>query len=165
MSKKKDKTATGLIATGPVANNRRAYHDYFIEEKIEAGIILTGSEVKSLRLGRANIAEAYAGRRGDGTELWLYNLYIPEYSAASHFSHEPRRPRKLLVHKREAVRLLNAIARDGMTLVPIAIYFNDRGVAKIELGVGKGKKAHDKRETIKEREWNRDKQRVMRDRG
>lgn len=154
-----------MIATGPVAQNRRARHDYFIEETIEAGIMLTGSEVKSLRLGRANISEAYAGRRGDGDELWLYNFYIPEYSAASHFSHETRRPRKLLVRKREAVKLLSAISRDGMTLVPMSIYFNDRGIAKIQLGVAKGKKAHDKRETIKEREWNRDKQRLLRDRG
>lgn len=161
----KDKGGSGLISVGRVAENRRARHDYFIQDTIEAGIVLQGTEVKSLRLGRANIQDAYAGRKGDQTELWIFNIYIPEYSPAKHFTHETRRPRKLLLHKREVVRLLNAINRDGMTLVPLSIYFNDRGMAKVSLGLAKGKNAVDKRETIKERDWNRQKQRLLRDRG
>lgn len=161
----KDKGGNNLISVGRVAENRRARHDYFIEDTIEVGIVLQGTEVKSLRLGRANVQDAYAGRKGDSDELWIYNVYIPEYAPAKHFTHEPRRPRKLLLHKREAVRLINAISRDGMTLVPLSIYFNDRGLAKISLGVAKGKNTVDKRQTIKERDWNRQKQRVMRDRG
>ena len=161
----KDKGGSGLISVGRVAENRRARHDYFIQDTIEAGIVLQGTEVKSLRLGRANIQDAYAGRKGDQTELWIFNIYIPEYSPAKHFTHETRRPRKLLLHKREIVRLLNAINRDGMTLVPLSIYFNDRGRAKIEIALGKGKQLHDKRETSKERDWQRDKARLMRDRG
>lgn len=166
--------ASGLISHGTVAQNRKARHDFSIEETVETGIMLTGSEVKSLRHGRANVTEAYAGRRtrmGDASddtaaeEIWLYNLYIPEYSAASHFSHDTRRPRKLLLHKREIRRLLSAMAREGMSLVPLSIYFNDRGIAKVQLGLAKGKKRHDKRESIKERDWNRQKQRLMREKG
>lgn len=154
-----------MISTGRVAENRRARHDYFIEETVEAGIMLMGTEVKSLRLGRANVQDAYAGRKGDLEELWLWNFYIPEYAPAKHFTHEPRRPRKLLLHKREIIRLLSAINRNGMTLVPLAVYFNDRGLAKISLGLAKGKNTVDKRETIKERDWNRQKQRLMREKG
>jgi SsrA-binding protein len=166
--------ASGLISHGTVAQNRKARHDFAIEDDIEAGIMLTGSEVKSLRHGRANITEAYAGRKarmGDGEdatsleEVWLYNLYIPEYSAASHFSHEPRRPRKLLLHKREVRKLLGALSRDGMSLVPLSIYFNSRGIAKIKLGIAKGKKLHDKRQSIKDRDWDRQKHRLLRDKG
>lgn len=168
------KSGSGLISHGSVAQNRKARFDFAVEDTVEAGIMLTGSEVKSLRHGRANISEAYAGRKsrtgneGDGPvaeELWLYNLYIPEYSAAGHFSHEPRRPRKLLLHKRQIRQLLMSLSREGMTLVPLSIFFNDRGIAKIKLGVAKGKKTYDKRQSIKERDWNRDKQRLMRDKG
>lgn len=156
---------SGLISTGLVAQNRKARHDYTIEDTVEAGIMLLGTEVKSLRLGRGNIAEAYAGRKGDAEEIWLYNFYIPEYGPARHFTHEPRRPRKLLLHKREIRKLLAAISREGMTLVPLNVHFNDRGIAKITLGVAVGKKTVDKRQAIKERDWNRQKARVLRDRG
>lgn len=165
MAKKDKDKGSGLISTGRVAENRRARFDYFIEDTIEAGIQLTGTEVKSLRLGRANIAEAYAGRKGDLDEIWIYNMYIPEYGPARHFGHETRRPRRLLLRKREILRLLAAVSRQGMTLVPIALYFNDRGLAKLSLGLGKGKRTVDKRETIKERDWNRQKQRLMKDHG
>lgn len=156
---------SGLISTGLVAQNRKARHDYTIEETVEAGIMLLGTEVKSLRLGRGNIAEAYAGRKGDTDEIWLYNFYIPEYGPARHFTHEPRRPRKLLLHKREIRKLLGAISREGMTLVPLNVHFNDRGIAKITLGLAVGKKTVDKRQSIKERDWNRQKARLLRDRG
>ncbi|GEO81125.1 SsrA-binding protein SmpB [Pararhodospirillum oryzae] len=154
-----------LISHGRVAENRRARHDYSIEETLEAGLVLAGTEVKSLRTGRANIADAFAGAGRDG-DLYLYNAYIPEWKQAVRaFAHETRQPRKLLLHKREANRLLSAITRDGMTLVPLFLYFNDRGFAKVQLGLAKGRKAHDKRQAIKEREWNRDKARVLRDKG
>lgn len=156
---------SGLISTGRVAENRKARHDYAVQDTIEAGIILTGTEVKSLRLGRANIAEAYAGRMGNKEEIWLYNVYIPEYGAGRTFGHETRRPRKLLLHKREVIRLLNAVSREGRTIVPLSLYFNDRGIAKVQLGLAVGKKNYDKRQTIKERDWNRQKQRLMRDKG
>lgn len=165
MSGKSKEKGHGLISTGVVAQNRRARFDYAISETVEAGIVLLGTEVKSLRLGRANVAEAYAGRQGDSRDIWLYNSYIPEYGPARHFTHEPKRLRKLLVRKREANKLLSAIARDGMTLVPLSIYFNDRGLAKVSLGLAKGKKTVDKRETIKQREWDRQKSRVLRDKG
>lgn len=159
-------STSGLISTGTVAQNRKARHDYKIEETVEAGIMLQGTEVKSLRHGRANLTEAYAGRKGsDVEEIWLYNLYIPEYAAASHFSHEPRRPRKLLLHKREIHRLLGRISREGMTLVPLSIYFNNRGIAKVQLGIAAGKKKVDKREAIKKRDWDRQKARILRDKG
>jgi SsrA-binding protein len=144
------------------AQNRRARHDYFIESTLEAGIQLTGTEVKSLREGRASIAEAYAAEK-DG-ELYLLNAHIPEYSA-SRFNHEPRRPRKLLVHKREMRKLLGAVSREGKTLVPLAIYFNKRGRAKLDLALARGKHKADKRAAIKERDWKREQGRLMRDKG
>jgi SsrA-binding protein len=146
-----------------VAQNRRARHDYFIEDTIEAGLVLARSEVKSLRAGRGNLSDSYAGER-EG-ELYLFNAYIPEYSAASGFNHETRRPRKLLVHRREGDRLLGAIQREGVTIVPLSIYFNDRGIAKVELGVARGKRKYDKRETEKRRDWERQKQRLLREQG
>lgn len=149
-----------LIAGRIAAENRRARHDYDIEETFEAGIVLVGTEVKSLRAGRASLAESFAGRQGD--ELYLFNAYIPEYSSRGAFSHETRRPRKLLLHRREVRKLIGAVTREGMTLVPLAIFFNDRGLAKVRLGLAKGRKLHDKRAAIKEREWRRDKARVLR---
>ena len=146
-----------------VARNRRATHDYFIDERVEAGIVLQGTEVKALRDGRGNINEAYAGERGG--ELFLINAYIPEYRAASHFSHDTRRSRKLLLHKRELNKLIGAVRKQGQTLIPLSLYFNPRGVAKIELGLARGKKTYDKRHSIKERDWQRDKQRLMREKG
>ena len=146
-----------------VADNRKARYAYSIDETLEAGIMLLGSEVKSLRSGRSTIAESYAFAK-DG-ELFLVNAYIPEYTQASRFNHEPRRQRKLLVHKREAGKLAAAIQREGMTLIPLRLYFNPKGIAKIELGIAKGKKLHDKRETEKKRDWQRDKARLMRNKG
>ena len=146
-----------------VADNRKARFSYSIDDTLEAGIMLYGSEVKSLRNGRSTIAESYAYAK-DG-ELFLVNSYIPEYTQASRFNHEPRRQRKLLVHKREANKLAAAIQREGMTLVPLRLYFNPKGIAKIELGIAKGKKLHDKRETERKRDWQRDKARLMRNKG
>jgi SsrA-binding protein len=145
------------------AQNRRARHDYLIEDTLEAGLVLHGSEVKVLRQGQASINEAYANE-SDG-ELFLVNANIPEYAAAKHFSHQPRRPRKLLLHRKEMARLLGAIRREGMTLVPLSIYFNERGRAKVELGLAHGKKKADKRQAEKNRDWQRDKARIMRARG
>ncbi len=145
------------------ADNRRARFDYEIKEAMEAGVVLTGTEIKSLRTGKATIGESYAAQKGG--ELWLFNAYIPEYLEANRFNHETRRPRKLLVHKREIAKLANAVERDGMTVVPLKIYFNDRGRAKVELALARGRKTHDKREALKERTWNRDKARLLRDRG
>ena len=144
------------------AQNRKARHEYTIVDTIEAGIMLVGTEIKSLRAGKGNISEAFAGPNGD--ELILYNAYIPEYQAKMPFPHETRRPRKLLLHRRELRKLVGAIAKDGMTLVPLDIHFNDRGIAKVQLGLAKGRKAHDKREAIKQRDWNREKARVLRNR-
>jgi SsrA-binding protein len=157
----KQKGATGRIA----AENRKARHNYFIEDNLEVGIMLEGSEVKSLREGKANIAESYA--TVEAAELWLINSYIPPFSHAKSaaFSHDPRRRRKLLVHKRELAKLWQAIGREGMTLVPLKLYFNDKGIAKLELGIAKGKKLGDKRETEKKRDWARDKARLMREKG
>ena len=146
-----------------VAQNRRAFHDYFVEERYEAGLQLTGTEVKSLREGRATIGEAHAGEMGG--ELWLFNAYIPEFHGGNRFNHETRRPRKLLLRGREVARLFGAVRREGMTLVPLQLYFTPRGWAKVELGLAKGKKTHDKRESIKERDWQREKQRLMRAKG
>ena len=145
------------------ARNRRARRDYFIEETIETGLVLTGTEVKSLREGRASIDEAYATER-DG-ELFLMNAYIPEYASARLGQHEPRRPRKLLIHRREMNKLAAAVSRKGMTLVPLELYFNRRGLAKLELGLAKGKRQYEKREAVKERDWKRDQARMMRNRG
>ncbi len=146
-----------------VAENRRARHDYFIEDDLEAGIMLEGSEVKSLRTGKANIAESYASV--EGGELWLINGYIAPYREAKTWGHEERRRRKLLVSKRELAKLWQGTAREGMTLVPLRIYFNERGRAKLQLGVAKGKKLADKRATEAKRDWQRQKARLMRDRG
>jgi SsrA-binding protein len=146
-----------------VADNRKARHLYFIESTLEAGLVLGGSEVKSLRAGKANIAEAYATAK-DG-ELFLMNAYIPEYLMANRFNHEPRRVRKLLIRRSEMRRLASAVQREGMTLVPLKVYFNLKGTAKVELGVAKGKKLHDKRQTEKARDWARDKARLMRVKG
>jgi SsrA-binding protein len=146
-----------------VAENRKARFSYAIDSTLEAGLMLMGSEVKALRSGKATIAEAYAFAK-DG-EIFLVNAYIPEYTMANRFNHEPRRPRKVLVRKTEAKRLAQAIQREGMTLIPLRVYFNARGIAKIELGIAKGKKLHDKRETEKKRDWARDKARLMRDKG
>jgi len=146
-----------------VAENRRARFDYQIDEKFEAGLALQGTEVKALRAGEATIAESYAEVR-DG-EVWLINSNIPEYSHGNRLNHEPRRPRKLLLHQREINKLFGAVERKGMTLVPLSVYFNGQGRAKVELALAKGKQAHDKRATIKERDWKRDKARLMRDRG
>ena len=141
------------------AENRKARHNYSIEEVFETGIVLQGTEVKALRAGQGQIAESYAAVEND--ELWLINSYIPEYLQANRFNHEERRRRKLLVKKRQIDRLRLSVSRDGMTLVPLKLFFNDRGMVKLELGLAKGKKAHDKRESAKERDWNRDKQRLL----
>ena len=146
-----------------VAENRKARFNYDVGEKFEAGIALKGSEVKSLRTGKANIAESYASDQGG--ELYLINAHIAEYAGAAREGHAPTRPRKLLLHSREIARLLGAIQRQGMTLVPLKLYFNARGIAKIELGLAKGKKLHDKRATEKKRDWERQKGRLMRDKG
>jgi SsrA-binding protein len=145
------------------AQNRRARHDYLIEDTIEAGLVLQGSEVKVLRTGQASIAEAYAD--ANEGELFLVNANIPEYTAAKHFSHQPRRPRKLLLHRKEMNKLLGAIRREGVTIVPLSIYFNERGRAKVELGLAHGKKKADRRQADKDRDWQRDKSRIMRARG
>ena len=146
-----------------VAENRRARHDYFIEGELEAGIMLEGSEVKSLRTGKANIAESYASV--EGGELWLINGYIPAYAQAKSFGHDERRRRKLLVSRRELAKLWQGTAREGMTLVPLKLYFNEKGRAKLQLGIAKGKKLHDTRATEAKRDWQRQKARVMRERG
>ncbi|MFO7478128.1 MAG: SsrA-binding protein SmpB [Methyloceanibacter sp.] len=146
-----------------VAENRKARFNYEIEEKLEAGIALMGSEVKSLRAGRANIAESYATEQSG--ELYLVNAHIGEYAGAARDGHAPTRPRKLLLHAREIARLIGAIHRQGMTLVPLRLYFNARGIAKLQLGLAKGKKLHDKRDTEKKRDWDRQKGRLMREKG
>jgi SsrA-binding protein len=146
-----------------VADNRKARFNYAIDETFEAGVALTGSEVKSLRLGKASIAEAYAASR-DG-ELWLINSNITEYKQAGQFNHTPKRPRKLLLHKRQINKLMGAIEREGMTVVPLKIYFNDKGRAKVEIALARGKKLHDKRETEKKRDWSRERGRLLRDKG
>ena len=146
-----------------VADNRKARFHYAIGETFEAGIALTGSEVKSLRSGKANIGESYAGTRGG--ELWLYNSNISEYKQAGPFNHAPKRPRKLLLHKRQINKLIGAVEREGMTVVPLKLYFNDKGRAKVEIALAKGKKLHDKRETAKKRSWERERGRLMRQKG
>ena len=146
-----------------VAENRRARYDFAIDQVFEAGIALQGTEVKALRFGEGTIAESYAEVKGH--EVWLINSNIPEFSHGNRHNHEPKRPRKLLLNGREINKMHAAVARQGMTLVPLSVYFNSRGRAKVELAIAKGKKAHDKRESIKERDWKRDKQRLMKDRG
>ena len=146
-----------------VADNRRAYYEYFVEEKFEAGIELQGTEVKALRGGEGSIAESYA--MVEGEEAFLVNSNIPQYAKGSWMNHEPRRKRRLLLKKREIAKLQGAIQRQGLTLVPLSIYFNASGKAKVELALARGKKAHDKRDTIKERDWKREQGRLLRDRG
>jgi SsrA-binding protein len=146
-----------------VADNRKARFHYEIGEVFEAGIMLTGTEVKSLRLGKAMIAESYASN--ENGELFLINSYIPEYLQANRFNHETKRPRKLLLHRKEIAKLFYGISRDGMTVVPLKLFFNDQGRAKVEVALAKGKKLHDKRETEKARDWSREKGRLLRDRG
>jgi SsrA-binding protein len=146
-----------------VAENRRARYDYFVEERFEAGIQLAGTEVKALRQGEGSIAESYASV--DGEEVWLINSHIPEYSHGNRLNHEPRRPRKLLLKAREIAKLQGAVSRQGLTVVPLSVYFNSTGRAKVELALARGKKVHDKRETIKERDWKRTQSRLMRQHG
>jgi SsrA-binding protein len=146
-----------------VAENRKARFNYEIIDTYEAGLVLTGTEVKALREGKANIAESYAS--DEGGEIWLINSYLPEYLQANRFNHEPRRRRKLLLSSREINRLRVGINREGMTLIPLKIYFNERGRAKMELAIAKGKKLHDKRQSEKERDWNRQKSRLLKDNG
>ena len=157
MAKAPGKPAT--ISTGPVAENRRARYDYEILDTLEAGIVLTGSEVKSLRQGKAQITESYASpERG---ELWLINAHIPEVLQANRFNHEEKRPRKLLVNRKQLAKLSQDVERAGNTIVPLKLYFNEQGRAKLLIGVGKGKKSFDKRETEKNRDWNREKSRLL----
>ncbi|KHS45827.1 MULTISPECIES: SsrA-binding protein SmpB [Novosphingobium] len=146
-----------------VAENRRARFEYFIEEKYEAGIVLTGTEVKSLRFGEGSIAESYAEVKGG--EVWLVNSNVPEFSHGNRFNHVPKRPRKLLLKERQIAKFTGAVERKGMTLVPLSIYFNSRGRAKVELALCKGKNVADKRATMKDRDWKRDKARIMKDHG
>jgi|SRR5690606_3698943 SsrA-binding protein len=146
-----------------IAENRRARYDYFLEDTLEAGLVLTGTEIKSLRDGRANIAESYAAV--EGREIVLVNADIPPYRQANRFNHEPRRPRKLLLHRRQIDKLIGAVQREGRTLVPVRLYFDDKGRAKLELALAKGKKTHDKREATAERDWQRDKARLLKERG
>jgi SsrA-binding protein len=147
-----------------VAENRQARHEFFLTETYEAGLQLTGTEVKSLRRGQSNIGESYASVEDGG--LWLVNAYIPEYQGAGRFfQHEPRRKRRLLLHAKEIHKLAIAVERQGMTIVPLELYFNERGIAKLKLALAQGKKLHDKRETAKKRDWNREKARIMRDKG
>jgi SsrA-binding protein len=146
-----------------IAENRRARYDYFLEDTMEAGLVLLGTEVKSLRNGRANIAESYAS--AENGEIILINANFPEYSKANRFNHEPKRPRKLLLHRKQIDKLTGAVHRDGRTIVPLRLYFDDKGRVKIEIALAKGKKAHDKREATAERDWKREQGRIMRDKG
>lgn len=165
MASKNKKSKSGMLSVNEtIAVNKRARFDYELEETFEAGIMLTGTEVKSLRLGQASIAEAYIGPKDGG--IVMFNSHIPEYQQAGrHLQHAPKRERKLLLHKREMDKLLGAVAKSGYTIVPTKLYFNKKGIAKIEIALGKGKKTHDKRDTIKERDWQRDKARLLRDKG
>jgi SsrA-binding protein len=158
MAKKKDGPERHIVA-----DNRKARYSYAIDSTFEAGLVLMGSEVKALRTGKATIGESYAFAE-DG-EIFLINAYIPEYTMANRFNHEPRRARKVLVRGVEAKKLSQAVQREGMTLIPLKLYFNARGIAKLELGIARGKKIHDKRQTEKARDWARDKARLMRDKG
>jgi SsrA-binding protein len=161
MAKKKDKKS-GLISTNQtVAENRKARREYTLGDRFEVGIVLTGTEVKSLRHGQCSLGEAYVGPKQG--EIWLINANIPEYQQASHLQqHEPKRPRKLLMHKRELNKILGAVQREGYTVIPLRLYFNGRGLAKLEIALAKGKKLHDKRESEKKRDWSRQKQRLLR---
>ena len=146
-----------------IAENRRARFDYFLDAPVEAGIMLVGTEIKALRAGRANIAESYAAI--EGREIVLINADIPPYAQANRFNHKPRRPRKLLLHRRQIDRMIGAVQKDGQTLIPLKLYLNESGKAKVELALAKGKKLHDKRETSAKRDWQRDKARLLRDKG
>ncbi|WP_426051481.1 SsrA-binding protein SmpB [Brevundimonas sp. SL161] len=146
-----------------IAENRRARFDYFLEDNLEAGIMLLGTEIKALRMGRANIAESYAAV--EGREIVLINADIPPYAQANRFNHEPRRPRKLLLHRKQIDRLIGAVQKDGQTIIPLRLYLNDDGKAKLEIALARGKKLHDKREASADRDWQRDKARLMRDKG
>ncbi|CAN7534019.1 SsrA-binding protein SmpB [Phyllobacterium sp. LjRoot231] len=160
----KPKTAAKPITVRKIiAENRKARFNFEILDTLEAGIVLAGTEVKSLRRNQSNIAESYASF--ENGEFWLINSYIPEYLQANRFNHEPRRHRKLLISKREMSRLAQSVDREGMTVVPLKLYFNDQGRAKLEIAVARGKKLHDKRQTEKERDWNREKSRLMKERG
>lgn len=165
MSKKSGKSKSGLISTNKtVAENRRARFEYFIEEKFECGIMLKGSEVKSLRQGQCSINEAHAFERNG--EIFIHNMHITEYSqAGAHLQHDPAREKKLLLRGAEIRKLIGSVTRAGYTLIPLRVYFNDKGIAKLELGLAKGKKLHDKRETEKQRDWNKQKQRLVKERG
>ncbi|MEJ8573664.1 SsrA-binding protein SmpB [Microbaculum marinum] len=156
-------TAQKAPAGKVVAENRRARFDYELLDEVEAGIVLTGTEVKSLRQGRSSLAESHAGEMGG--DIWLFNMHIPDYAPANRFNHEPRRPRKLLMHRREINRLVGAVQKEGMTIVPLRVYFNARGIAKVMIALARGKKLHDKRQTEKKRDWQREKSRILRDRG
>lgn len=146
---------------GTVALNRKAWRDFGIEEEIEAGLVLLGTEVKSLRAGKANIADAFAGEKNE--EIWLFNAAIAPYSHGNRQNHEERRPRKLLLHKRQQEKLVGRLKVKGVTLIPLSLYFNSRGIAKIKLGLATGKKEYEKRQDIKKRDWQRDKARIMRE--
>jgi len=146
-----------------IAENRRARYDYFLEETFEAGLMLTGTEVKSLRVGRANIAESYASV--EGRDIVLINSDIPPYGHANRFNHEPRRHRKLLLHRKQIEKLIGAVQREGRTIIPTKLYWNEKGLAKLELALAKGKQNHDKRQATADRDWQRDKARLLRDRG
>ncbi len=146
-----------------IAENRRARFDYFLEDNMEAGIALLGTEIKALRDGRANIAESYAAV--EGREIVLVNADIPPYKQANRFNHEPRRHRKLLLHRKQIDKLIGAVQREGRTIIPVRLYLNERGMAKLEIALAKGKKIHDKREAVAERDWQRDKARLLRDKG
>lgn len=159
MAQKKKESMNGRL----IANNRKARHNYEFVETLEAGLELTGTEVKSLRNGKANIAESYATE--EGGEIWLINSYIPEYLEGNRYNHNPRRRRKLLLKKREMAQLTGAVNREGMTIVPNRLYFNDRGLAKLQIALAKGRKAHDKRDASKERDWKREQARLMREKG
>ncbi|NBN78208.1 SsrA-binding protein SmpB [Microvirga tunisiensis] len=154
---------SGALARTVVADNRKARFNYEIEQVYEAGLELRGTEVKSLRGGKANIQESYAAEKNG--EIWLYNSYLPEYLQANRFNHEPRRPRRLLLHKREIAKLAAAIAKEGKTLVPLKVFFNEKGRAKMEIALARGKKLHDKRETEKARDWAREKGRLLKSGG
>ena len=162
MAKSARKKST-LISHGIAAQNRKARYNYSVKEQVEAGLVLSGPEVKSLRLGRATLTEAWAGERAG--ELYLFNAYIPEYQGGVLSRFEPRAPRKLLVHRKQMRQLISAVNRDGQTLVPLDIHFNERGIAKVQLALAEGRNASDKRHAVAARDWQRDKARLMRDKG
>ena len=159
----KSKKSTPAKNRRVIADNRKARFNFEILDTVESGIELKGTEVKSLRVGKSNIAESYAGESGG--ELYLFNAHIPEYLQANRFNHEPKRPRRLLLHRKEIGKLFGSVQREGLTLIPLKLYFNDRGLVKLEIAIAKGKKLHDKRQTEKQRDWNREKSRLMKQHG